>query len=72
MKISARNCLAGTVRQIQPGAVNAKVTLDIAPGISIVSIITNDAVKELGLTVGRRAYGLIKASNVMIGIDEQP
>jgi molybdopterin-binding protein len=72
MKISARNCLAGTIREVRPGAVNAEVTLEIAPGITIVSIITNDAVKELGLTAGRRAYGVIKASSVMIGVDEKP
>ena len=72
MKISARNCLSGTVREIRPGAVNAEVTLEIAPGIKLVSIITNDAVKELGLAVGRRAYGVIKASSVMIGIDQAP
>jgi molybdopterin-binding protein len=71
MKISARNNLPGTIRQIQAGAVNAEVTLEVAPGITIVSIITNDAVKQLGLTVGARAYAVIKASSVMIGIDER-
>ena len=70
MKISARNSLSCTIREIRPGAVNAEVTLEIAPGITIVSIITHDAVKELGLGVGRRAYGVIKASSVMIGVDE--
>jgi molybdopterin-binding protein len=70
MKISARNRLLGTIRHIQPGAVNAEVTLEIAPSVRVVSIITNDAVKELGLTVGQRAYALIKASSVMIGVDE--
>jgi molybdopterin-binding protein len=69
MKISARNCLPGTIREIHPGAVNTEVILEIAPGIEVVSIITNDAVKKLGLTVGRRAYGVIKASSVMIGVD---
>lgn len=39
---------------------------------NVVSIITNDAVNELGLTVGSRAYGVIKASSVMIGVDEKP
>jgi len=68
MKISARNRLPGTVRQIQPGAVNAEVTLEIAPGIMIVSIITNAAVKDLGLTVGSRAFAVIKASSVMVGV----
>lgn len=72
MKISARNCLSGTIREVRLGAVNAEVTLEIAPGVTIVSIITNDAVKELGLTAGRRAYGVIKASSVMIGVDEKP
>jgi molybdopterin-binding protein len=72
MRISARNRLLGTIREIQLGAVNAEVTLEIAPGTTIVSIITNDAVKELGLSVGQRAYALVKASSVMIGVDEQP
>jgi molybdopterin-binding protein len=70
MKISARNCLSGTIREIRSGAVNAEVALEIAPGITIISIITNDAVKDLGLKVGRRAYGVIKASSVMIGVEE--
>jgi len=71
MKISARNRLLGTIREIRPGAVNAEVTLEIAPDMTIVSIITNEAVKELGLTVGHRAYGVIKASSVMIGVDDK-
>jgi len=69
MKISARNSLPGTVRKIEPGAVNAEVTLEIAPGIHIVSIITKDAVADLGLKVGQRAYAIIKASSVMVGVD---
>lgn len=69
MKISARNTLAGTVRKIERGAVNAEVTLDLAPGVQIVSIITLDAVKSLGLKKGKKAYAVIKASSVMIGTD---
>lgn len=69
MKISARNTLAGTVRKIDRGAVNAEVTLELAPGLSIVSIITLDAVDGLGLKVGKKAYAVIKASSVMIGTD---
>ena len=70
MKISARNSLRGTVRKIQPGAVNAEVTLEIAPGIEVVSIVTRDAVADLQLAVGRQAYAVIKASSVMIGVDD--
>jgi molybdopterin-binding protein len=70
MKISARNKLPGTVRAVDIGAVNAEVTLEIAPGIQIVSIITKDAIADLGLKPGRRAYAIVKASSVMVGIDE--
>jgi molybdopterin-binding protein len=69
MKISARNMLPGTVRAIVPGAVNAEVTLEIAPDIVVVSIITNDAVRGLGLKVGQRAYAVIKSSSVMVAVD---
>jgi molybdopterin-binding protein len=69
MKLSARNSIPGTVRKIDMGAVNAEVTLEVAPGITIVSIITMDAVKSLGLKQGSKAYAVIKASSVMVGVD---
>jgi molybdopterin-binding protein len=69
MKLSARNSLPGIVRKIEEGAVNAEVTLELVPGLTIVSIITLDAVKNLRLKVGDRAYAVIKASSVMIGSD---
>lgn len=72
MKISARNSLAGTVRAVEIGAVNAEVKIEIAPGIHIVSMITKEAVADLGLKPGRRAYAIIKASSVMVGVDHEP
>jgi molybdate transport system regulatory protein len=69
MKISARNTLAGTVSKIERGAVNAEVTLELAPGLTIVSVITLDAVDNLALQKGKKAYAVIKASSVMIGTD---
>ena len=69
MKLSARNSLPGLVRKIEEGAVNAEVTLELTPGLTIVSIITLDAEKNLRLKVGDRAYAVIKASSVMIGTD---
>jgi molybdopterin-binding protein len=69
MKLSARNALPGIVRKIEPGAVNAEVTIELAPGLIVVSIITLDAVKGLQLKVGDRAYAVIKASSVMIAVD---
>jgi molybdopterin-binding protein len=69
MKLSARNTLAGIVRKIQPGAVNAEVVIELAPSLNIVSVITLDAVKSLKLKVGDRAYAVIKASSVMVAVD---
>lgn len=70
MKISARNQLKGKVVKVQKGAVNAVVVLDIGGGNRITSTITNAAVDELELQEGMDAYALIKASNVMIGVDD--
>jgi len=69
MKISARNKLPGVVKKVKPGAVNAEVTLELAPGLEVVSVITLDAVKTLGLKKGKNAYALIKSSSVLIGVD---
>jgi molybdopterin-binding protein len=55
MKISARNILNGKVTKIVEGAVNCEVTLEIAPGIEIVSIITKASVASLGLVEGKSA-----------------
>lgn len=70
MKLSARNSLSGVIQKIDRGAVNAEVILEVAPGITIVSIITLDAVKALALKEGEKAYAVIKASSVMIGVDQ--
>ena len=69
MRLSARNSLPGVIRKIVPGAVNAEVTIELAPQLAVVSIITLDAVKSLNLKVGARAYAVIKASSVMVAVD---
>lgn len=69
MKISARNQLKGKVIEIENGAVNAIVKLDIGGGNVISSTISMDSVKELGLKKGSEAYAIVKATSVMIGVD---
>jgi molybdate transport system regulatory protein len=69
MKLSARNTLKGTVKKIVPGSVNAEVVIELAGGAQVISIVTIEAVKTLGLTEGKSAYAIIKASNVMLGVD---
>ena len=68
-QLSARNILNGTIKKIQDGAVNSEVTLALAGGSDVVSIITKESVKSLGLKVGSSASAVVKASNVMIGVD---
>jgi molybdopterin-binding protein len=69
MKLSARNSLPGIVRKMEEGAVNAEITIELAPELHVVSIITLDAAKNLKLKVGDRAYAVIKASSVMVAVD---
>ena len=69
MKISARNVLKGRLIKIVQGAVNCEVTLEVAPGVEVVSIITKTSVQSLGLTEGKDAFAVIKASSVMIAIE---
>ena len=67
MKISARNLLAGTVKAVTKGSVNAEVTLTLEGGETVVAIITNSSIDSLELAKGRRAFAIIKASEVMVG-----
>ena len=69
MKISARNMLKGKVKQVKPGVVNAEVSLELANGMEIVSIITKESAEKLGLAEGKEVYAVIKATNVMIAVD---
>ncbi|MFT3719756.1 TOBE domain-containing protein [Pseudorhodoferax sp.] len=69
MKISARNVLPGTVVAMVRGPVSTEVTLEIAPGLQIVASITTTSADQLGLKEGTRAYGVIKASSVMVATD---
>lgn len=70
MRISARNQLGGTVVSIEQGAVNGIVQIEVAPGLVISSSITNEAIRDLGLTVGGKAVAVIKSSSVMVGVQD--
>jgi molybdopterin-binding protein len=69
VKLSARNVLPATVKTVKPGAVDSEVIVELAPGIEVVAIITKASAEKLGLRPGAKAYAIIKASNVMIGVD---
>lgn len=69
MKISARNQFKGKVKNIERGAVNSIVEIEVAPGVCFAASITNTSVDNLGLSVGSDAYAIVKASSVMVGVD---
>ena len=69
MKLSARNILKGKVKLIKPGSVNTEVVIELPGGPEIVSIITKQSAERLDLVAGKEAYAIIKASNVIIGVE---
>ncbi|WP_242347527.1 TOBE domain-containing protein [Mucispirillum schaedleri] len=69
MKLSARNQLKGTILEIENGAVNAIIKLDIGGGNIISATVSMDAVKSLNLAVGKEAYAVIKSTSVMVGVE---
>jgi len=68
MKISARNNLKGKIVEVKKGATTAHVKIDIG-GQMVTAAITNESAEELKLAPGQPAYAVIKASDVMIGLD---
>jgi molybdopterin-binding protein len=69
MKLSARNILKGKITDVKKGATTTHVVIDIGGGALVTSSITNEAAEELKLAKGHSAYAVIKASDVMVGID---
>ena len=69
MRLSARNVLKGKITHITVGAVNSEIVLELSKGVEMVSIITKESAVKLQLAVGKEAYAVVKASNVMIAID---
>ena len=70
MKVSTRNLLKGTVKKIEHGAVNTEVILELPGGQEIASIISKRSAENLKLHIGKVVFGLIKASNVMLAVEE--
>lgn len=69
-RTSARNRLCGEVISCIEGAVNGEIGLELPGGKRLTAIITNDSIKNLGLKEGVRACALIKASNVIIAVND--
>jgi molybdopterin-binding protein len=69
MRISARNQIKGTVVEVKKGATTSHVRVDIGGGQILTSSITNEAVDELGIKAKSAVTVIVKASDMMIGVD---
>lgn len=69
--LSARNRLAGVVRNVEADGVMAVVEIQAGPYI-LAAAITRDAVEELALSPGVPVVATIKATSVMVGREEGP
>ncbi|VVM80044.1 MULTISPECIES: TOBE domain-containing protein [Pseudomonas] len=68
IRLSARNCLEGMVIRVSEGAVNSEVVVQLPGGAEVFSIVTREAVEELGLKPGASATAVIKASHIVLGV----
>jgi len=63
---SARNRFEGEVESVEVTGVIAQVVIKAGPH-RVVSVVTRDAVEELGLAPGIPAVATVKATSVMVG-----
>ena len=70
MRISARNVLKGKVKSITHGAVNSEIVIELPGGQEIVSVITKASAENLDLEPGKEVCAVVKASSVMLAVDE--
>ncbi len=64
--LSARNTLKGKVVDIKKGQTTSHIKIDIGSSQILTDSITNEPVDELALKIGDDAWGIIKASDVIV------
>ena len=69
VRVSARNVLKGKIKSIKHGSVNSEVIVQLPGGLEITSIITKTSAENLSLREGKDVYAIIKATNVILGVD---
>jgi molybdopterin-binding protein len=69
MKLSARNQIPARVTSVNSGEAIANVELN-AGGVRLVASVTVEAVRELGLAEGSQVIAVIKASDVIVAIND--
>jgi molybdopterin-binding protein len=70
VRLSTRNEFVGTITRLVRGPVSTEVTVRIADGVEIVSVITRYSARRLKLKKGQLAHAFIKADHVIVGVDQ--
>lgn len=68
VRLSARNALKGTVKEVKEGAVNSEIIVALAGGDELVAMVTIESAKRLGLEKGKEVTALIKAPHIVVGV----
>jgi molybdate transport system regulatory protein len=70
MRTSARNTFLGAVVRVRAGEVLTEVVLKTKSGKEIVSVITNDSARNLGISEGKNLAAIVKAPFVLLAKEE--
>ncbi len=66
VRLSARNQLKGKVLSVESDGITAKVKIQITVPAVITSVITKEAIEDLGIKVGDEVAAVVKSTEVMI------
>jgi molybdate transport system regulatory protein len=70
LRVSARNRLPGTVTEVIDGPVSSEVKIQLAGCRTLTALITRESAQELDLVEGTSCCALIKASHVLIAVND--
>ena len=68
IKLSARNRLNGLICEVERGAVNSVITMDLGSGLRLTAGVTLQSTEQLNLHPGQRATAIFKAGSVVLGV----
>lgn len=71
MKTSARNQFAGPIVAIKEGVVDTEVTIQLNPELVLTAIVTRESAENLGLAQGRDVLAFVKASSIILLVEEE-
>lgn len=71
-RLSARNRLRAKVVEVRKGPITSQVKMHLLSDSTMTSVITNDAVEDLGLTQGDEVEAIVKSTDVLVAKTSRP